>query len=128
MEQGYNVTWDPSGDMYLWQIRPPVIVHPVTGEKLWFNQATAVHGSYYKSLPTSAGKDIPEDKFPSHTYYGDGSVIERETLQHIRATSWSCAVGFKWQEGDLLVLDNFSVQHARIGFKEEREILAFMVA
>ena len=128
MEQGYNFMWDPRGDLFLWVIRPAVIAHPLTGDNIWFNQAAFSHGSYFKSMPGFACTDIPDEKLPCHTYYGDGSVIESETLQHIRATSWSCAVGFKWQEGDLLVMDNFAVQHGRIGFKGERKILVFLMA
>ena len=123
-EKGSNVTWDPSGDLHLWQVRPACIHHPVTGKKIWFNQATTNHGSYYSLLP--GGADIPDHKLPGHTYYGDGSVIKPAVIQHLLATTWSCAVGFKWRKGDLLVLDNLAVQHGRIGFKGDRQLLVYM--
>lgn len=41
--------------------------------------------------------------------------------------SWSCAVGFRWRKGDLLVLDNLTVQHGRIGFTGKREILVHLM-
>lgn len=84
------------------------------------------NGSYYRLLPGFA--DIPDHKLPSHTYYGDGSEIEPAVLQHIVASEWSCAVGFKWRKGDLLVLDNLAVQHGRVGFKGDRQILVYMTA
>ena len=127
-DQGYNVTWDSDGDLYLWQVRPAFIRHPVTNEKIWFNQAHSHHGSYYKAMPTFYGQEIPDDKFPCHVYYGDGSVIEPETIQHIRIKSWECAVGFQWRNGDLLVLDNLAVQHSRIGFTGDRKMLAYLTA
>ena len=99
--------------------------HPKTGDKIWFNQATLHHGSsYYQFLPGRA--DIPDYKQPTHAYYGDGSDIEPAVLQHLLATTWECAVGFKWKKGDLLVLDNLAVQHGRLGFKGERKILVYM--
>ena len=125
---GYNVTWDPNGDLHLWQIRDAFIRHPLTGEKIWFNQVTMLHSSYYKALPTFQGTEIPDDKFTSHVYYGDGSTIEPEALQHIRAKTWECAVGFQWRSGDLLVVDNLTVQHARIGFTGDRRVLAYLKA
>lgn len=129
-ELGYHVTWDESGGLSAWQNRPAFLTHPVTGEKIWFNQTHSHNASYYKYRPNtfSDAHEIPDEKYPAHTYYGDGSEIEPEVIQHIRATSWACAVGFKWRKGDLLAMDNLSVQHARIGFKGPRKILAFLVA
>ena len=102
--------------------------HPVTKEKIWFNQAQSHHGSYYKAMPTFYGQEIPDYKCPSHTCYGDGSEIEPETIHHIRVTTWECAVGFQWKSGDLLVLDNLAVQHARIGFTGDRKVLVYLTA
>jgi len=124
--KGYNVTWEESGGLYLWQNLPAFIRHPLTGEKIWFNQAHSHHASGYKQMPGFIDVQIPDEKYPAHTYYGDGSEIEPEVIQHIRATSWECAVGFRWRSGDLLVLDNLAVQHARIGFTGNRKILAYL--
>lgn len=77
-------------------------------------------------MPTFIGKGIPDEKCPSTTCYGDGSAIEPEVIQHIRATFWACAVGFQWRPGDLLALDNLAVQHGRIGWAGERKILAYL--
>ncbi|KAJ7318927.1 hypothetical protein OS493_036799 [Desmophyllum pertusum] len=125
-EQGYNITWDPTGDLYLWQNRPAFIQHPLTGKKIWFNQAHQHNATYYKTLPAFAGVNIPDEKFPTHTYYGDGSVIPPETIQHLRATSWACAVGFQWRSSDLLVADNLAAQHGRMSFTGERMNLVYL--
>ncbi|KAJ7388214.1 hypothetical protein OS493_039193 [Desmophyllum pertusum] len=125
-EQGYNITWDPTGDLYLWQNGPVSIQHPLTGEKVWFNQAHQHNATYYKTLPAFAGANIPDEKLPCHTYYGDGSVISPEAMQHLRATSWSCAVGFQWRSSDLLVVDNLAAQHARMSFTGDRINLVYL--
>lgn len=125
-DKGYQVSWNETQDLYLWQNRPVSIRHPLTGSKIWFNQITAMHSSYYQIMPTFIGKGIPDEKCPCHTYYGDGSPIEPEVIQHIRATFWSCAVGFQWRPGDLLALDNLAVQHGRISYSGERKILAYL--
>ena len=125
-QQGYSIRWDISGDLYLWQNRSAFMTHPSTGDKVWFNQVISQHNTYPKALPRFIGADIPDDRLPCHTYYGDGDEIEPEVLQHIRATSWTCAVGFKWRSGDLLVMDNLRVQHGRIGFTGDRKILVYM--
>ena len=124
--KGYNVKWDPSGDLYLWQNLPAFRRNPLTGENVWFNQADGHHASYYKQMPGFIDLKIPDEKYPAHTHYGDGSDIEPEVIQHIRAISWTCAVGFQWRSGDLLVIDNLACQHARIGFTGERKLLAYL--
>ena len=110
----------------MWQIRSAFITHPETGERLWFNQVHSHNPSYHKSLPTFINSEIPDEKFPNHSFYGDGSEIEPEVLQHIRATSWACAVGFQWRSGDLLVLNNVDAQHGRIGFTGDRKLIAYL--
>lgn len=47
---------------------------------------------------------------------------------HMRATAWACAVGFKWQRGDLLALDNLTVLHGRLGFTGDKKILVYLNA
>ena len=64
--------------------------------------------------------------YPAHAIYGDGTEIEPEAIQHIRAVNWSCAVGFQWWTGDIAVLDNLAVMHSRLSFKGKRRILSFL--
>ena len=126
--RGYNVEWDASGGMSTWQTRPAFLTHPLTGEKIWFNQVNCHHASFYKFWPVPfMDAEVPDDKYPANAYYGDGSEIEPEVVQHIRATSWQCAVGFRWRNGDLLAIDNVAVQHGRMAFSGDRKILVFLV-
>ena len=55
----------------------------ILGQQLWFNQAHAHHASYYNYMyPDTWGKSgIPFEKYPFHTYYGDGSAISEDVLQ-----------------------------------------------
>ena len=85
--------------------------------------------SFFKnSSPVFRFKDynLPSHQYAYQTYYGDGSEVEPAVLQHIRAVTWSCAVGFRWQNGDVLVVDNLTVQHARMSFIGQRRILAVL--
>ena len=122
-----TVIWDDNGDMHWSNVKPAFFRHPKTGEDIWFNQVTIHHHTYYNSLPMFKSIELPPHKYPCTVYYGDGSTIEPEVIQHLRAVSWSCAVGFRWRKGDLLVLDNLTVQHGRIGFTGKREILVHLM-
>ena len=72
------------------------------------------------------GSALPSHHYSCQTYYGDGSEIEPTVLQHVRAVTWSCAVGFRWRNGDVLVVDNLAAQHARMSFTGQRRILAVL--
>ena len=74
------------------------------------------------------GITLPDHMYPTHTTYGDGSEIDPEVIEHIRATGWKNAVGFPWRKGDVLVLDNLAVQHGRLSFKGDRQIMAYLTA
>ncbi|XP_077977842.1 dapdiamide synthesis protein DdaC-like [Glandiceps talaboti] len=70
-------------------------------------------------------------KYPLHTSYGDGEEFTDEEMSRMRIEQWNRAVGFRWQPGDVLVLDNLQTMHGRIGTKTEhsqRKILASMLA
>lgn len=97
--------------------------HPITGEKIWFNQVTSFHASYFRALPLYENVNMPDNHFPFHSYYGDGSDIEHEVLQHIRAAMWSCAMGFRWRTSDVAVLDNTQVLHGRMGWTGQRTLV-----
>ena len=72
-------------------------------------------------------KDWPDEKLPFHTYYGDGSTIELEVVQHIRDVSWKAGVGFQMKKNEVIALDNQYVQHGRLSFEGERRLLASLL-
>ncbi|XP_070568318.1 dapdiamide synthesis protein DdaC-like isoform X2 [Ptychodera flava] len=120
--------WEPDGALTFWYNLPATIVHPKTGQEVWFNQLSSNHASYFKDHPAWAHVDIPDDKYPCHTYYGDGSEFEEEVIQHIREVMWETSVGFQMQRGDVIVLDNLLTLHARLGFRGRRRLLVGMSA
>lgn len=124
---GWSFSWDQNKNLRFWYLHSPVILHPVTGEKIWFNQITSYHASYFRALPLYKNVSIADDEFPFHSYYGDGSVIEPAVLQHIRAAMWSCAIGFCWQTFDIAVLDNQQVLHGRMGWTGQRKLVTSLI-
>ncbi|KAL9955668.1 hypothetical protein ACROYT_G037021 [Oculina patagonica] len=125
-QKGFSYKWEPSGALFYWQVLPAFLEHPETGETVWFNQIQSHHASHLQGMPRFKGSDLPTHHYSCQTYYGDGSEIEPAVLQHIRAVTWSCAVGFRWRNGDVLVVDNLAAQHARMSFTGPRRILAVL--
>lgn len=51
IEQNIKREWKGNGDLSVYNICEAVQKHPVTGETIWFNQATLSHSSYYLAHP-----------------------------------------------------------------------------
>ncbi|XP_077864783.1 uncharacterized protein LOC144350474 [Saccoglossus kowalevskii] len=119
--------WNEDGSLSYWYTLPAFVKHPKTGEEVWFNQLHSHNASYFKDHPSWTNQNIPDDRYPFHSYYGDGSVVEPGTLQQIRDVSWELSVGFQLKKGDVIVLDNLYTQHARLGFSGQRKLLVSIV-
>ncbi|XP_077980263.1 dapdiamide synthesis protein DdaC-like [Glandiceps talaboti] len=109
-----------------WHVKPAFTKHPNSDEKVWFNQVSLHHASFFDYHPRWVGVRCPGNKYPFHTYYGDGTEIDIGTIQHIRDVIWQVAIGYQPQRGDLLVLDNLHIQHTRLGFNGPRKLYVSM--
>ena len=113
--------------------KPGVRVHPSTGEKCWHNQADQWHRdmvSVKDSVGLDSGTDeksgVGETALGNHVVYGDGSEIEVDDLDHIRAVSQQIEVVFPWQQGDVMVIDNVLSMHGRKPFSGKRQVVVAM--
>lgn len=124
---GIECEWKPGNRLRTRQVRPASAVHPRTGERTWFNHATFFHVS---TLPEEMRRgllaDFAEEDLPNHTYYGDGSPIEPEVMEALRAAYQAETVMFDWQRGDVLLVDNMLASHAREPFRGPRKVLVAM--
>lgn len=125
--RGVECEWRDNGVLRTRRIGPAEITHPHTGEEIWFNHATFYHVS---TLPEAIREemlaDFDEDELPNNTYYGDGSEIEPEVLEVLRAAYLSHMNRFEWRKGDMLALDNILNVHGREPFTGTRRVLVSM--
>lgn len=105
------------------QIRPARATHPVTKERLWFNQASLFHVTMLRDgIAERFLEDFPEKYLPSNSYYGDGTPISKGECEEILAAYEAAALRFDWEVGDIAVLDNMLFAHAREPFEGDRLI------
>lgn len=105
------------------QVRPAVLKHPQTDEWVWFNHAAVLNVSTLRrSLRDAFLTEFALEDLPNNTYYGDGTEIEPDVLDHIRAAYKAEKTLFTWQSGDLLVLDNLLMAHGREPYTGPRQI------
>ena len=48
-----------------------------------------------------------------HTSFGDGSQIPESHLEHLRDVVWRNLVFNRWEQGDIVMIDNFRISHGR---------------
>lgn len=109
------------------QICQAILIHPLSGEPVWFNQAHLFHVSALdKESQLSLIKELGKENLPRNALYGNGEFIEEETLNHIREAYNQEKIKFRWQKGDIMILDNILMAHGRETYKGERKVAVAM--
>jgi amino acid adenylation domain-containing protein len=126
-QHGVEWDWMPDGGLRTKQVCPAIIKHPKTGDWVFFNQIQLHHISYLEpAVRSSLIEVLGIERVPRNVYFGDGSPIEDETATEIGELYERTSVRFPWREGDLLMLDNMLVAHARLPFVGPRKIVVAM--
>jgi alpha-ketoglutarate-dependent taurine dioxygenase len=121
--------WRPDGGLRTSQVRPAVARHPRTGETVWFNQADQWHPSNLGAeLSARLGATTGEEDLPINAYYGDGSPFDTQTLEAVRGAYRKATVAFRWQEGDVMLIDNMLAAHGRMPYSGPRRVAVAMGA
>ena len=124
---GMEFEWKGGDRLRTRQVRPATVVHPKTGDTIWFNHAHMFHiSNVAKPAREALLAHFKEDELPRNAFYGDGSPIEDCVLNEIRKVYAETAITFTWQKGDVLLLDNFLASHGREPFIGPRSILVAM--
>lgn len=125
-ENGMSFEWKGDG-LRTTNVCPAVATHPVTGEKVFFNQVQLHHPSCLAPQEReSLSVLFAEEDFPRDVRYGDGSPIEDEVMDTVSRLYWDTSVAFPWRTGDLLMVDNMLVAHARNPYRGPRKIAVAM--
>jgi len=124
---GVEWDWTSDGGLRTRQICPALVKHPKTGDWVFFNQIQLHHISYLEPAVRNSLVDVLGiERVPRNVYFGDGSPIDDDTATEIGALYEEMSVRFPWQNGDLLMLDNMLVAHARLPFVGPRKIVVAM--
>lgn len=119
--------WKEGNRLKTRQVRPAFARHPFTGETLWFNHATFFHiSTLEESMREVLMEEFEDQDLPNNTYYGDGSPIEPEVMEELRAAYEQELIKFPWQQGDIMVIDNMLTAHARSSYAGQRKVVVAM--
>ncbi|MBP1313413.1 TauD/TfdA family dioxygenase [Herbaspirillum huttiense F1] len=119
--------WKSDGQLRTRQLCQAVETHPVTGEMVWFNQAHLFHVSNLQADVRESLEELLDiEELPRNTYFADGSSIPDAMLAEVREILDAETVSFLWKKGDVMMLDNMLVAHARAPFKGPRKVVVAM--
>lgn len=109
------------------QVASAVTIHPVTGERTWFNSILNLNvAGVEPETVRQALQALPESMFPTNTAYASGDPIEPEVIDFLRRVYLEETVRFTWQTGDLLLIDNVLTAHGRDPFEGHRRVVTAM--
>jgi alpha-ketoglutarate-dependent taurine dioxygenase len=125
--QGIGFQWLDQNRLKTWQVCQAVAKHPITHEKVWFNQLHLFHSSQLDSITRDVLlQSYQPDELPREVYYGDGSKIEAAVVADILEVYNTEEIAFPWEKGDILLLDNMLVAHGRNAYEGSRRVLVNM--
>ena len=126
-EGGIEWQWFGGDELQTRTRCPAVVTHPVTGDRVFFNQVQLHHVS---CLEPDVKEDllgmVGQERLPRNVYFGDGSVISDEMMKVVGDAYEACAVRFDWRRGDVVMVDNMLAAHARDPYEGPRKIVVAM--
>jgi alpha-ketoglutarate-dependent taurine dioxygenase len=119
--------WKDNDRLKTYQLRPAVLTHPKTGEKVWWNQATHWHPACLDpDVRASLFELFSAEDLPRTCFFGDGTPIEDAAMTHVCEVFERNELSFPWQQGDIMMLDNMLAAHARNPFQGARKLYVAM--
>ncbi|AIO58512.1 taurine catabolism dioxygenase TauD, TfdA family protein [Burkholderia mallei] len=123
--------WLPDGSLTVTHVGPATVVHPRTGEEVWFNHASTQHINARVVHPTilRALQSFYKTRaaLPYDIRYGDGTPMPAEDLDPVYDAIDAEETAFRWREQDVLLLDNILVAHGRNPYSGQRDIQVAMM-
>ena len=112
------------------QTRPATLIHPETGEEVWFNQAHLYDFNpkllgLWRYLAAKAFYFRPHTRL-HEVAFANNTPIPRKDLYTVMETLDTNTIYFPWQKNDVMILDNILSMHGRAPFTGKRRVYAAM--
>lgn len=145
-KQGFEFQWLKNDRLRLINTQQAFKTHPKTGEVAWFNHLQVFHTaaaayeykkiaalrpglknralSLFTAAMTRMKKSVsPYENHGTHCTFGDGTPIPEAYIFHVMDVIWQHLTPLRWQAGDVIAIDNYSIAHGRLPYSGPREVL-----
>ncbi|SYW82946.1 uncharacterized protein UBRO2_05039 [Ustilago bromivora] len=132
-ERGFSWTWLPDGSINVFQRVPGIRIHPTLGKPAYFNNVgnryaySKEHGCLRPPHYSEEKRDFfPPPSFPRPLSEGEeeDEAIPLDWLQEAHRWTECLQAHVEWEQGDVLLIDNLAVQHARTPWSGPRKLVA----
>lgn len=111
---GYTWEWQSDGCLKATSPVLPAVREVAPGRTVFFNQLIAAYQGW---------KDTRND--PSRAIrFGDGTALDRQAVNVATDVAEELTFDVPWQQGDVVLIDNFLTMHGRRTFRGTRKVLA----
>ncbi|KAL3492441.1 hypothetical protein BJX62DRAFT_250638 [Aspergillus germanicus] len=116
--------WHEDGSLSVTHVVPAIRIHNSTGLAVFFGNITSAWGRSRHHGATRPPFQGDDGSYHPPPQFGDGSPMDVDDLDALLDIAEGSAVNVEWEEGDLVILDNYAVQHSRQPWVGERQVLA----
>jgi hypothetical protein len=115
-ELSIKYKWSSDEILHTEQVCQATLEHPLLQREVWFNQAHLFHQSANPPDLQDYFKIMDPRSLPRNPFYGDGEPFNLSDLEIVRSACKRAEKYFRWQRGDLMLLDNIMYCHGRRPF------------
>ncbi|KAL2207086.1 Clavaminate synthase-like protein, partial [Sarocladium strictum] len=119
-----NFEWHADGSLSVTHVVPAIRIHSPSDATVFFGNLTSAWGRSRHHGATRPPFQGDDGSYHPPPQFGDGTAMDVEDLDLLLDIAEQGAVDVVWQQGDLVLLDNYAVQHSRKPWKGERQVLA----
>jgi alpha-ketoglutarate-dependent taurine dioxygenase len=132
-----EATWswvNAEKDLILQMLLPGVVNHPITQEMLWFNSSAYLNFHVHKAPQglKNFHKQLArryitsKDVLSMVCHYGNGQSFAPQEISAIQEVLDLHSSVLTWQQGDFMIVDNFTFMHGKQPHKGERLLYSCM--
>lgn len=115
---GYSWTWLPQGELKVSTPVLPAVKELPNGTEVFFNQLIAAY----------RGWDDKRNKGEKSVTFGTGDEIPADDLAMTASLAEQITEDVAWEQGDVVLIDNYMMMHGRRPFEGSRAVLASLIA
>ncbi|KAL4960103.1 uncharacterized protein BDV14DRAFT_205032 [Aspergillus stella-maris] len=119
-----NFEWHADGSLSVTHAVPAICLHQPTGAAVFFGNITSAWGRSRYHGATRPPFQGDDGSYHPPPQFGDGTPMKVEDLDLLLDIAEEGAIEVHWEQGDLVMLDNYAVQHSRQPWAGERQVLA----